>query len=173
MGACSISDAAGTAGIWGAVTTPIVRPLIAVDREEWFRLWQGYLDFYGTDLDDAISNTTWSRLLGTDKPVWGLVAVGETGIAGFLNYVLHDNTWTDKPVCYLEDLYVDPAARGRGAGRALVEHLVALARRERWHRVYWMTKAGNKTARELYDRITPATDWVRYDIDIREPEQEP
>ena len=47
--------------------------------------------------------------------------------------------------------------RGCGAGRALIEALVARARRERWYRVYWMTKAGNQTARKLYDRITPVT----------------
>ena len=170
---CSTSDAARGAGAKGLVTVPRVRSLIAADRAEWFRLWRGYLDFYGTVLDPFISETTWSRLLDIDRPVWGLVATEGAGLTGFVNYVLHDNTWTDKPVCYLEDLYVDPAARGRGAGGALIAHLAALAQREDWHRVYWMTRAGNQTARKLYDRMTPATDWVRYDIDIRKPEQEP
>ena len=54
----------------------------------------------------------------------------------------------------------------RGAGRALIENLVALAREGGWRRIYWHTHEGNTRARALYDRIVERTDYVRYDIDL-------
>jgi GNAT superfamily N-acetyltransferase len=149
------------------VTEITIRPLAAADRDAWFPLWHGYLDFYEAHLDPRISENTWRRLLDPHEPMYGLVADGGQGrLVGILNYVLHANTWSDRPVCYLEDLFVDPAMRGQGAGRALIEGLVALAKGAKWRRIYWMTRSGNTTARALYDRIGSATDWVRYDIDI-------
>jgi len=143
-----------------------VRPVAAADREDWFRLWRGYLAFYGAELSDGISEQTWTRLLDRDAPVWGLVAVKDgpdAAVVGIVNCVLHANTWTDRPVCYLEDLFVDPEQRGAGTGRALIEAVIASARKHRWHRVYWMTKQDNAAARHLYDKVADATDWVRYD----------
>lgn len=142
-----------------------VRSVSASDERHWFRLWQGYLDFYGTALDARISGETWRRLLDAHEPVCGLVASDDAGmVIGFVNYVLHAGTWTDQPICYLEDLFVDPNAREQGAGRALIDAVVDLAKTRGWYRVYWQTKAGNTTARALYDRIASLTDWVRYDV---------
>ncbi len=144
-----------------------IRPIVDGDREAWFRLWQGYLDFYETTLNPKISKTTWRRLLDADAPINCLVATDSNGQAvGILNYILHANTWTDRPVCYLEDLFVDKVARGQGAGRALIESLIERARAADWHRIYWMTKRDNATARLLYDKITPVTEWVRYDVNL-------
>jgi RimJ/RimL family protein N-acetyltransferase len=53
-----------------------------------------------------------------------------------------------------------------GAGRALIEGIVALGRRHGWRRVYWHTHEDNHRARTLYDRLAPRTDYVRYDIDL-------
>jgi len=146
---------------------PAIRPVAAGDRDEWFRLWQGYLDFYERALDPKISDATWRRLLDTAGPVYGLVATDEDGVLiGFVNYVLHASTWSDRPVCYLEDLFVAPDARGQGAGRALIEAVVDLAKTHGWYRVYWQTRQGNATARGLYDKVAQAMDWVRYDVNV-------
>jgi GNAT superfamily N-acetyltransferase len=148
-------------------TGPAIRPTAAGDKDSWFRLWQGYLEFYEATLDPRISDATWRRLLDPNEPIHGLVACDATGVVvGFVNYVLHANTWTDRPVCYLEDLFVDSSARGQGAGRALIEALVDLAKTQGWYRIYWQTKASNATARALYDKVTPVTDWVRYDVNV-------
>lgn len=144
-----------------------VRSLNVHDKNAWFRLWQSYLAFYGTALDPKISDTTWRRLLDSNEPVYGLLASDSGGkVIGLVNYVLHANTWTDRPVCYLEDLFVDPQVRGQGAGRAMIEAVIDLAKTQGWYRVYWQTKQGNATARALYDRIASATDWVRYDVNV-------
>jgi ribosomal protein S18 acetylase RimI-like enzyme len=76
--------------------------------------------------------------------------------------VLHSGTWTVDPVCYLEDLFVDPEHRGRGIGEALIRDLVATAKSKGWSRLYWHTRNSNAAARSVYDRFTLADDFVRY-----------
>lgn len=141
-----------------------IRALRTDDRDAWFRLWQGYLSFYEKSLDPNISEATWQKLLA-GKDVFGLVAADGTGkVIGIVNCVVHANTWSMQPVCYLEDLFVDSDVRGQGAGRALIDAVIARARMSGWLRVYWQTKASNAAARRLYDQVTPVTDWVRYDV---------
>lgn len=141
-----------------------VRSLQPNDRNAWFRLWQGYLDFYEKALDPKISDATWQRLLA-GKDIFGLVAADVNGsIIGIVNCVVHANTWSMQPICYLEDLFVDPDVRGQGAGRALIDAVIERTRTSGWLRVYWQTKANSANARRLYDQLAPVTDWVRYDV---------
>jgi GNAT superfamily N-acetyltransferase len=76
------------------------------------------------------------------------------------------HTWERSPICYLEDLFVDPGLRRSGAGRALIEHLIALGKERGWSRLYWHTRQGNATARSLYDRLASVDDFVKYTVDL-------
>lgn len=143
-----------------------VRPVEAGDKDAWEALWAGYVAFYEADVPAHVTAATWARLMDAESGVFGLVAVAEGAVVGIVNCVLHANTWMTAPVCYLEDLFVAPDARGKGAGRALIEAVAARAREQGWGRVYWMTKASNADARALYDRLAPVTDWVRYDYPL-------
>ncbi len=144
-----------------------VRPIAEADKSRWFELWAGYIDFYQASVADDVSEFTWWRLLTEIEPAWGRVAVHpEHGIVAIMNYVLHVNLWAKNPVCYLEDLYTDPAYRRLGAGRALIESLAETGKKEKWHRLYWMTDKDNKTARKLYDKLATETNWMRYDISL-------
>jgi GNAT superfamily N-acetyltransferase len=80
--------------------------------------------------------------------------------------VLHPHSWSAQLVCYLEDLFVAPDARGSGTAQALIDALAARGRAEGWRRLYWHTHENNYRARALYDRVTPRTDYVRYDIPL-------
>jgi len=84
------------------------------------------------------------------------------GVIGFSNYVIHENTWTLTPVCYLEDLFVDPARRAAGVGAQLIDWLLAETRAQGWSRLYWNTKENNYRARGLYDKYTPHSGFLRY-----------
>jgi GNAT superfamily N-acetyltransferase len=66
----------------------------------------------------------------------------------------------------LEDLFVDPLIRGKGVGRSLIDKVVELAREKKSKRVYWTTQEFNKTARVLYDSITPVSEYVQYRLPI-------
>ena len=140
-----------------------VRPVAAGDEPAWRALWAGYNEFYAVKLTGAVTDATWARLLDSASAVHGFVAEGAPGaVIGFCNYVLHPKTWSDRPVCYLEDLFVAPSARGTGAGRAMMDHLIAAAKAEGWCQVYWVTRRDNDVARKLYDSYIAADDFVRY-----------
>ncbi len=98
--------------------------------------------------------------------MWCLIAEIDGAPAGMMNYTLHANTWTEKSVCYLEDLFVDAPFRGQGAGRLVIDTLTDKAKAAGCFRVYWMTHKDNATARILYDKLSVATDWVRYDAKV-------
>jgi GNAT superfamily N-acetyltransferase len=86
------------------------------------------------------------------------------GVIGIANYLLHENTSALKPVCYLQDLFVDPEARAHGAGKALIDWLVAEMKRQGWSRLYWATRETNYRARGLYDKYTPHSGFLRYQL---------
>ncbi len=146
---------------------PIVRPVAADDYPGWLGLWQGYCAALGETVPPDITEGVWQRILAPDQPIWCLLACTADGVpVGIANYVLHPHTWSMKTVCYLEDLFVAPEARGSRAGQALIEGLAALGRKQGWRRVYWHTHEDNYRARTLYDRVVPRTDYIRYDVDL-------
>ena len=133
-----------------------VRPVRADDEAAWREMWAAYCAFYEQSLPEDVTANVWARIRDETSPVSGVVAEGTDGVAlGFANYVLHPHTWSDKTLCYLEDLYVRPEARGKSVGHALIAHLIATGEAQGWKRVYWHTDSQNATARRLYDRFTP------------------
>ena len=99
------------------------------------------------------------------SPVHAIVAErAGAGVIGMSNYIIHENTWTLSPVCYLEDLFVDPGERSAGVGKALIDWLVAQMKAQGWSRLYWNTRENNYRARGLYDKYTPHSGFLRYVI---------
>lgn len=148
------------------MTGIIVTAIREEDRPRWAELWRGYLDFYETSLPDSIYAHTWERLMSPDGAVRGLGArLGGEGarLVGIVHYLFHPHAWSPHEVCYLQDLFVDAAARRLGGGRKLIEAVAAEARARNCFRLYWTTKEENATARRLYDRIARFTGFIRYD----------
>ena len=143
-----------------------VRAATPNDEAAWRPLWDGYCAFYETSVPEEVTAVTWRRALDAAEPVELLVAERDGEVVGFVTYVLHPSTWSAAPSCYLEDLFVSDAARGSGAGRALIEAVVDRARSGGWSKVYWHTRAGNARARALYDTLTGADDFVRYVVEL-------
>lgn len=140
----------------------LIRPAVPADEAAWKSLWRGYCDFYGVTLPEAVTARTWARILDPDSGVLCIVAEVDAVVCGFANCVIHENTWEMQPVCYLEDLFVLPSARGRGVGKALIDWLRNAMRAEGWARLYWTTREDNAQARSLYDQFTKADGFVRY-----------
>lgn len=144
-----------------------IRAIEVADEDGWRVLWKDYCDFYQTDLAEAVTASTWGRILNPVEPLYALVAEDEAGtLLGFANYVLHPHTWSDQTLCYLEDLFVCEDARGNNIGHSLIKSLIQQGRERGWKRVYWHTNADNERARRLYDRFTPADDVVRYVVTL-------
>jgi len=144
----------------------IVRPLEPSDRTAWNRLWGGYLAFYETDLDPAVTNRTWARLHDPAEPVHGLVAVRDRAVVGITHHVFHRSTWSAGSYCYLEDLFTDPAARGLGVATALIEATAATATEAGATKLYWQTHVGNTIARHLYDQLATHDGFIVYERDL-------
>jgi GNAT superfamily N-acetyltransferase len=145
-------------------TTCIIRAALPGDEPAWRELWKGYCDFYQAQVSEEVTQRTWHRILDPDSQIMCIVAEVEGKVYGFAHCVVHENTWETQAICYLEDLFVRPGARGRGVGTALLEWLRNAMKPEGWARLYWVTKADNVQARRLYDRFTRADDYVRYVI---------
>lgn len=140
-----------------------IRPLEARDRAQWHPLWQGYLAFYKTELPAETTEETWRRLIEPGRDPQGFCAVTDDGrLVGIVHYLFHLSTWTRPEICYLQDLYVDPAARGGGIGRKLIEAVYEAADRRGAANVYWLTQEFNATARALYDKVAKVTPFIRY-----------
>ena len=145
---------------------PNVRALDKDDFDAWLPLWQGYLEFYETELEDEITRHTFERLIDTSTEMFGALALSDEGEAiGMVNWLTHPGTWSRGKYVYLEDLYVSADARGIGAGRALIEHVHAWAETAGATKVYWLTADSNKTAQQLYDRVATKTGFIHYQID--------
>jgi len=140
-----------------------IRRIEARDEKRWRALWDGYCRFYERDLSEAITRHTWARILDQASPVHAIVAerAGD-GVIGIANYLIHENTWTLTPVCYLQDLFVDPVERAAGVGKQLIDWLMAETKAQGWARLYWSTHENNYRARGLYDKYTPHSGFLRY-----------
>ena len=140
-----------------------IRKIEPRDEARWRVLWHGYCRFYERDLSEKITRHTWARILDSASPVHAIVAEdASAGVIGISNYILHENTWTLTPVCYLEDLFVDPGQRAGGVGQQLIDWLVAEMKAQGWSRLYWNTKENTYRARGLYDKFTPHSGFLRY-----------
>jgi len=143
-----------------------ISPLSDEDRDEWLILWDGYLTFYETELDDVTTETTFARLVAGDG-AYGAIARDESGRAiGIVHWLTHLSTWSKTDYCYLEDLFVAPDVRGTGAGRALIAYVRAWAEHHGSSQVYWLTAETNATARRLYDRVAQRSGHIHYEIDL-------
>ena len=140
-----------------------IRALTDADRAQWQVLWRDYLAFYGAEVTPEVYDTTFARLLGAGNNEFNaFVAEADGNLVGLVHYLFHRHCWRIENVCYLQDLYAAPQARGTGVGRALIEAVYAAADAAQAPSVYWLTQEQNATARRLYDRVAHKTDFIRY-----------
>ena len=142
-----------------------IRDPAAADEAAWRGLWSQYNAFYEAIIPEAVTATTWQRVLDPAFPMFGRIGVADGEVIGFCICVLHASTWTIGPVCYLEDLFVAPEFRGRGCARMLIADALERAKTNGWPQLYWHTRAGNP-ARRLYDEFAEADDFVRYRLNV-------
>jgi GNAT superfamily N-acetyltransferase len=145
-----------------AMTDTTIRPAEAKDEARWRDLWAGYIKFYRASVSEEVTANTWKQILDPKSNIAALVAVRDGVVIGICNYLFHDNTWSTKPICYLQDLFVDPKARGGGAAKALILACEEKAKEKGAFRLYWQTQEYNAAARSLYDTITPRSSFIVY-----------
>lgn len=140
-----------------------VRRLEARDGTMWRRLFRAYIEFYKATVADEVIDLAWQRLLAAADGQVALVAVDDADVPlGLAHVLFHRSTWSATWHCYLEDLFVGPAQRGKGVGQALIEAVYREADARHCTRTYWVTQEFNATARALYDRVATKSPFVQY-----------
>jgi len=131
---------------------------------EWRRLFRAYGRFYGRELGDAQLDVVWGWLHDPAHEVEGLLAVDGEQLVGFAHFRRMPSPLRAADVGFLDDLFVDPKARGGRVGEALLDALADTARQRGWPVIRWITADDNYRARALYDRMAMKTMWNLYEL---------
>ncbi|WP_223594430.1 GNAT family N-acetyltransferase [Pseudomonas sp. A-R-19] len=139
-----------------------IRQVTAADQAAWLPLWQAYLRFYNTELADAVSQSTWQRMLDPNEPTHAALAWADGKAVGMVHFIYHRSNWAIENSCYLQDLLVVPETRGTGVGRQLIEFVYAKAKADGCNKVHWLTHESNATAIQLYERIAERPGLIQF-----------
>ena len=144
-----------------------IRPIAPADRAGWDRLYAGCAAFTLVTQTDATRHGVWSWLISGENEMNGLVAEDAGGnLIGLAHFRPFARPLSASIGGFLDDLFVDPDARGSGAADALMEALKAEGVKRGWSIIRWITAEDNYRARKLYDRMAEKTRWVTYDIKL-------
>lgn len=130
---------------------------------------RGYCDFYGVSPpDEGLAEMARALIAGTDSEGMLLVARGEDGApVGFAAVGWKWSSLRAARVAIMEDLFVEPSARGSGAGRGLIE---ACAERARTHGapcLLWVTALDNHRAQSVYESVgAEGEHWLEYELEL-------
>ena len=148
-------------------STVKVRPVEPRDREGWNRLYAGYAAFYMVTQTEDMRDRVWSWLISGENGFLGLVAEdGDGKLIGLAHFRAFARPLSATTGGFLDDLFVDPDARGSGAADLLMDRLKAEGQKRGWSVIRWITAEDNYRARSLYDKIADKTRWVTYDIKL-------
>lgn len=101
------------------------------------------------------------HLFGDKPAAEAVVAEVDGTVVAFALFFTNFSTFLGKPGLYLEDLYVQPAHRGTGLGKALLQHLGALAVARDYGRFEWSVLDWNENAIRFYEKMgaTVMSEW--------------
>ncbi|HET9894827.1 MAG TPA: GNAT family N-acetyltransferase [Streptosporangiaceae bacterium] len=94
-----------------------------------------------------------SVLFAPRPALFGHVAVSGDEVVGFALWFLNYSTWLGRHGIYLEDLYVTPGMRGRGAGKALLAQLASICVDRGYGRLEWSVLDWNSPAIGFYESL--------------------
>ncbi|GAB3130592.1 GNAT family N-acetyltransferase [Glaciibacter psychrotolerans] len=142
-----------------------VRTLGDKDFFSWLGLFEGYSEFYKSELTDEKALQVWSWIIDKNHPLEGAVAVdGDGTFVGFTHFRIVPDTLRATNGLFLDDLFVSDETRGAGVGRALINHVRDYAATHKLSGIQLITAADNTTAQRLYDDMGTRTEWVTYEI---------
>ncbi len=141
-----------------------IRPLAPIDRAAWEVLYEGYATFYRVAQTPEMRATVWDWLMDPHHETCGLVAESDGKLIGLAHYRGFARPLSATRGMFLDDLFVDPAARGSGGAKLLLAELRAISRAKGYSVIRWITADNNYRARGLYDQMADRTGWITYDL---------
>lgn len=142
------------------------RPVGPEDRERWETLFLAYGVFYEEQFPPSVVEGVWKWLMEESHPIRCFVAEIGGVVVGFAHLRRQHDTFVAGAGWFLDDLFTDPSARGRGVARALITTLDEYATAQGGGTLRWITAANNDTAKRLYDTLATQTSWVTYEREV-------
>lgn len=144
----------------------LIRPPKADDRAEWERLYAGYAAFYQVAQTPDMRATVWDWIHDPTHQTKAFVAEDQGRLLGLAHFRPFARPLSATTGGFLDDLFVEPAARGSGAADALIAAITEHGRANGWTVLRWITAEDNYRARALYDRLAEKTRWATYDLKL-------
>ncbi len=143
----------------------MIRTALPADIPDIARLIRALAEY--EKLTDALAldeSRLHEHLFGKEPRAEVLIAEVEGRVAGFALFFHNYSTFKARPGLYLEDLFVEPAMRGRGLGKALFQALAKLAHDRGCCRMEWAVLRWNEPALDFYRRFDaePLEEWITY-----------
>ncbi|MES1923957.1 histone acetyltransferase HPA2-like acetyltransferase [Salinisphaera sp. T31B1] len=127
------------------------------------------LAIYEKALDEVVATEAMleTSLFGPGSTVDAVLCERDGRAIGFAVYFFNYSTWLGRNGLYLEDLFVQPAARGEGAGRALLVHLARMAVDRGCGRFEWSVLDWNRPAIDFYESLgaVAQSEWIGYRLE--------
>jgi GNAT superfamily N-acetyltransferase len=144
-----------------------IRPAREDEIDELLPLMRAYCDFYkSSPADEGV--IAMARTLISDPSQGAVFIAREDGRA--IGFATLDWKWSmlkGARIGYLEDLFVDPAARGRGTADALIQVCADRCRELGMPAMAWLTAPDNRRAQKVYDRAGAAAEtYLEYDLEL-------
>lgn len=140
-----------------------LRPAIRADVPEILRLIRALADYEKLAHDVVATESALAETLFGPKPAAEVLIAEEGGRAvGFALFFQNYSTFLARPGIYLEDLFVEPASRGHGVGKALLKAVARLAVERKCGRLEWAVLDWNEPAIGFYRSLgaQPMADWT-------------
>jgi ribosomal protein S18 acetylase RimI-like enzyme len=141
------------------LSAPTIRRAQPADLDAAARLFTGYLRFYGKDTPEARARDFIAERLARQDSVFLLAEASSGEAIGFTQLYPAFASLSLAPSWILNDLYVDPPARGLGAGEALMQAARDVALHNGAAELMLQTARDNAVAQQLYEKLG----WLRDD----------
>lgn len=125
----------------------IIRKPTIKDRAAWEILYAGYAAFYKVAQTPDMRATAWGWVHDPAQQTEGLVADLNGQVIGFAHFRPYARPLSASTGGFLDNLFVDPNARGSGAAQALIDAVCDVGRVRGWTVVRWITAEDNYRAR--------------------------
>ena len=145
-----------------------IEPIAAEQMDDLLPLIAAYQRFYEVEeIDSERNREFFSRFLVPSEDGMLLGAWRDRKLLGYACLYWTFTSLIPAEIVLMNDLYVQPDARGEGIGRALIEASAAVARERGAHHLQWVTAPDNETAQRLYDSTAAAREpSIEYELEL-------
>jgi GNAT superfamily N-acetyltransferase len=144
-----------------------IRPARTDEIEEMLPLIRAYCEFYETEPDDDGLRQMFETLITEPSQGTVFIARADGRAVGFATLDWKWSSLKAGRIGYLEDLFVDPEARGGGIADALIEACAERCRELGMRALEWLTAPDNLRAQKVYNRTgAEFGTYLEYDLEL-------